>query len=421
MLHHMKRNLSKSPEDSKNDRKKITMDPPFGRSSMTSRSPIKSTDQGQSTLTGPNVVYNVETHNAFTALNTASTSAATTTNLISKRKNQIPPFTVVGATDFKKAIDIVTHITKSAHTIKYMRVGTKIQVQTQAAYEAVSAELKSKNISFYSHDQINIKPIKFAISGLPFMEIKEIEDDLRSQNLDFLSILAIKPKAQRFNDEYIYFVNFKPNTVNLGLLKKIKAINHTIVTWFKPSNRTRGPTQCKNCFMYGHGMRNCNLPKICIKCGIKDHAADQCNAQSAKCVNCGKNHQADDASCDNRKTFIEMRTKLSAANNKKKKTQTQPEIAVTDASFPLPPKSQRNAVEQSAKWPFSFGKRVTFNNMASPSTGTSVPPRNDLFSTEEIMAITKDVFAGLRMANSKEEQLEVIFCIAANYIYGSKP
>lgn len=428
-----KRGVSHSPEDQQTFYKRPNMDSPFVMSPRIKRSPTKASTASTSANgvpsqppTSSSIIYNVDTQNKFNELNTASANDSTGTKLLNKPKQHIPPFTVVGAIDFKKAIDIVAKIAKNEHTVRYMSVGTKIQVHTQSIYDKIHTEFITNNIKFFSHDLIGLKQCRFAISGLPRMNVEDIENELRRYNLEFLTVFAIKPKTQRFNEEYIYIVNFKMNTVNLNSLNKIKTINHTVIKWFKPSNNSKGPTQCRNCFMFGHGMRNCNLNKKCMKCGELTHESDQCNAQSAKCANCGEKHQADDPSCSTRGKFIEMRTKLSSANQKIRQKPKAKDIVVNDTTFPRLNKMHHQHEEKTHQWPFSYGNRVTFNKIggidSTPgSSKQSSQPSNELFSVEEIMSITKDVFTGLKLAKSKEEQLEVIFRIAANYIYGSNP
>ena len=57
------------------------------------------------------------------------------------------------------------------------------------------------------------------------------------------------------------------------------------------------PSQCKNCFRFGHWADSCTRPKCCVRCGVTgaDHGTN-CDAH-IRCCFCGGNHVATNEKC----------------------------------------------------------------------------------------------------------------------------
>lgn len=388
-----------------------------------------------------NSSYNVSTANKFEPLSNSNNIGASDLNnkVQMIQKNVVPPFVVVGATDFAKAIKIVCKHAKDNYTIKYMKIGTKVQVSEMTAYMAINNELKAEGIRYFTHDVDELKIKKFVISGLPCSDISDIENSLMMQKVQFMKVQEVFVKNARFDKECIYIVSFKANTTNLSELQKIKYVNRVSVRWSEHKNKNKGPTQCRNCYMYGHGMRNCHLPKKCIKCGSTNHSLDSCDImeEAIKCANCNGNHMADSAACESRSKFIEMRTKFSTRsdntdkkgkNDKKDKKDKNAKKSAKgfvstnyDKDFPNKPMNGRTPTTN------PWGPNNRNDDVASSSQtdkqrnkGASRTSNEnaDLFTMDEIIAITKDVFASLAQCKTKEDQLGVIVKLSAKYLYG---
>lgn len=87
--------------------------------------------------------------------------------------------------------------------------------------------------------------------------------------------------------------------MNFGILRNIKTINSIVVKWFPYTNIRRGPTQCRNCQMYGHGTSFCYRKSKCFKCG-EDHLTSDCkklDTDPEKCANCSGNHKSNFKDC----------------------------------------------------------------------------------------------------------------------------
>lgn len=377
-------------------------------------------------------IYGVQIHNSFAPLETANNensvnAAAASKNSQRKHKQVVPPFVFTSAIDFKSGLDIVHKHALSKYFIKYMRVGTKIQVETLDTYIAIDKEMSVAKIKYFTHDLMVEQPNKYVLYGLPKVENDDVLEELKVNGLEPSNVHCVSVNQQRFVDEHIYIVTL-PAVTKLTDVQKVKAINHTIVKWRKYVNKGKGPTQCRRCFLYGHGMRNCHLLAVCVKCGQSGHSGDSCQvlAEEFKCVNCKEKHIASDPECKSRKDFIEMRKKLSAANNKKTVKRSVGFVSSKDEDE-FPSLTRRNNFRhQQADNASSNGMDHKGGNKTNlPRSGSyrdavrnPQPDDPNLFSTLEIMQITKAVLHGLASCKTKEDQLEVIFQICSKYING---
>lgn len=403
----------------------------FEKSSKVLRSPKSTPSSSTTAMAAKDSPFSIKVGNYYDSLSMDSQSNVNdlhnAEHIASVKKHAIPPpITVVGAADFKKCLDTINMLEIKKFQIKHMSIGTKFSIENAEHYQQLVTKLKKENIQFFTHDQRDEKPVKFVLSGLPEIEHNTILTDLKSYGLTPLLINAVKLSSNkaRFDAETIYIISFKCNSVKLNELQKIKAINHTIVKWRVHSNKNRGPTQCNKCFMFGHGGRNCHLEMRCEKCSGK-HDSAKCiiDTNKAVCCNCKGNHFASNKTCKKREEFISMRMKLSSAANSKQVTRNQSRpFSYKMNEFPA---LHPNARIPTSTWP--FGNQWTFNRKShidlQPPAPTTLNPTSDnvnnLFTTEEIISVTKEVFSGLKLCKSKEEQLEVIFAVAAKYIYGS--
>lgn len=105
-------------------------------------------------------------------------------NAIRKPKINVPPLVFTSATDFKSGLDIVYKYSKSQHYIKYMRIGTKIQVDSMESYVAIDKEMSSAKLKYFTHDLMVERPVKYAINGLQLIPIEELELELKNNGLE---------------------------------------------------------------------------------------------------------------------------------------------------------------------------------------------------------------------------------------------
>lgn len=224
------------------------------------RSPSKETkdkDNIDSTIQG--TVFNIPVNNRFSELNNLTNNSKNhihdnVNNADASRnkieKIQIPPITVVGATNFSSAIKIVSEIAKEDFFIKYMSIGVKIHVVKLEQYNAIKAKLVSSNIEFYSHDVNPEKFDHFIVSGLNKVSTTDLNEELKSKGFEAVNVTEIPIKKPRFLNEGLYRVSFKAGSVKLTELTRVR-LNHTVVRWSKSLNSKKRITQCRKCMEVG--------------------------------------------------------------------------------------------------------------------------------------------------------------------------
>lgn len=395
-------------------------------------------------------LFNVTTSNKFSELSindSSNTNTAKNTNSADSNKKlnkkRIPPITIVGAVNFTKAINIVSEIAKDNYCLKYMSVGVKIQIDNVENYSEIKSKLLANKIEFYSHDVNPDKFEQYVLSGINKTDTNELMNELTSKGFDVTSINEILLNKPRFNEEGLYRVTFKGPVDQAKLLRT--RLNHTIVKW-KKSERKNKLTQCRRCQKFGHGMRNCNIAFKCSKCG-DNHESSTCTATVTKCANCEGDHAAQDATCPQRKKFIEMRQKMSAKGNHRATSITKKPPRFENAKeFPqLPSKNQwtlkKNPIFNEFENPHSTQIRA---EIATNTVNTDITPNDprhpfvyihekpeahpswklscgNLFSAHQCSVIFKELTLKLRSCMNKQEQLEVMFELATKYLYDGTP
>lgn len=415
--------------------KSLVRSPKMGKRNMVPSIPAEQQSEINTINSNNKLSYNVNTDNKFDALASVShmnsddvvATASADTKMQRQAKVNIPPFVFTSATDFKSGLDIVYKHAKGKHFIKYMRVGTKIIVDSMESYVAIDKEMSIAKIKYFTHDLMVERPAKFVINGLHLMETQDLETELKRNGLEPLQIQCVAVKKPRFDREHIYIIAL-PSSVTLNVVQKVKFINHVLITWYKHTNKSKGPTQCRKCLLYGHGMRNCHLDSVCNKCGKTGHSAEICNIieEEFKCSNCQGQHLATDPRCKSRSNFIEMRKKLSAVNNRRpynEPAKNKGFVRVNDnVAFPALPKHNSEDImpetSNQARGEWFLKSRTSFNPLRSRISNEVTATPEDLFSTKEILQITKDVLTGLASCKTKQQQLEVIFEICSTYLHG---
>lgn len=362
------------------------------------------------------ISFNVPVNNQFTLLNknndkSSNTAISKNADAQFKTKQSIPPITIIGASNFAGASKIVREIANDNYFMKYMSIGVKFLINDLDHYKTIKEKLISSKIEFYSHDINAEKYDQFILSGINRVDTQDLLAELKSKDLEAEYITEIPINNPRFLNEGVYRIAFKRNTVNLHQLNQIR-LNHTIVKW-RINKNPKKLTQCRRCQNFGHGSRNCYVSIKCSKCG-ENHVASECSADLAKCANCGGTHLATSVDCPKRIAFLDMRQKMSAKNNRSKNghTRTAPRIN-SPIMFPELHRKSSELPTSNMIWPFV--NKTTFNNIVSQNSQSSA---STLFTPDEIKVVLPAIFQGLKKCQTKEEQLQVMFEIAAQYIYG---
>lgn len=356
-----------------------------------------------------NPAYSVPTHNSFELLNKKVHVNNSNSKPLAAQKNNIPPVTVVGATNFTSALEILkVLIPNNDFTIKYMSIGVKILLKSIEQYTKFKKLLTDGNIEFFSHDIQSEKLDRFILSGIDRISFQEIMDSLKTYQMEPLEIREFNAKSKKFENEGTYIVSFKQGSTKIQNLKKT-IINYTVPKWRLYLKSTNNITQCRRCQLFGHGMRNCNLKIKCSNCGL-DHTSENCNSPVIKCANCKGDHNSTSQICPKRQEFMNMRRRLATSNNKKTVKPT-PAPRMNLKNFPEIPKPSPKNSNSAPDWSSIFNKK----------TPTTSSESTNKFHISEIGPIMSEILAGLSKCQNKEQQLILMFEMASKYIYHVEP
>lgn len=209
------------------------------------------------------------------------------------------------------------------YNVKMISIGTKIFIENDEDFNQICSLLKDKSIEFFTHSSKNEKLLKVVLTGLPDMDIESIKDELKMLNITPSQIFKMTVRNPNPNAA-LYLLHLNSKETSLQDLNKVKALCHTIVKWNKYKPKFRGPTQCRNCAMYGHGTQNCHRKPSCSLCASNEHSQANCQLKNLstdvnpvfKCAYCIKNnftpvnHRANDPVCPGRKAYVDSRKSL---------------------------------------------------------------------------------------------------------------
>lgn len=336
----------------------------------------------------------------------------TTKQPTTNKLNRPPPLIVTGNSGNIK--EQLTTIGISKYSLKVMSIGIKNFLENDDDFNKVNSILKDKEVEFFTHSTKGAKALKVVLSGLPNIPIETLKEELALLNItpkDIFLMSTRNPNPHRA----LYLVHLNNNEITLNDLSKIKTVCHTIVKWNKYIPNSRGPTQCRNCCMYGHGTQNCYRKPTCSLCASNAHNQTNCPLKNMdkdttpiyKCSYCINNnitpvnHRASDASCPGRSIYTESRKRSTMLQRNIKPTETKfrtsDKKVYVDAPIP-PPLTQ------------------TFSSVITGATGhatrdendTSSHPNDSLFSTADLLQIFTSAINRIKNCRTKLDQIQVI-------------
>lgn len=372
--------------------------------------------------------------NIPTTSGTSNTSTSSASNTPTPAAAKVPPI-VVGSKFYEQLLHTLKHHNISKYTLKFTSVGIRINIANIDEYKTILNTLKSPThgMSYYTHDT-NDMPQKFVIKGLPPQEKNdELLGKLAEINLVPTEIKKMTIKTPTYHNQSNYIIYFPKGTTKLSDLQKIKYVSNVVVVW-QHYRSPKGPTQCHNCQMFGHGSRNCTLAAKCVKCG-GNHQTSACtvdcnanNKQHLKCVNCNQQHAASYSQCPSRIEYVNMRHRQSTRNApaaQRNISNTAPAAARNaPRQFYQPPPPLPPALNNT-HFPSLPTFSSTLRQNSRPSTSNphqrpandhaSQPNNNDLFNTQELFGIFQELTNKLKTCRSRVDQIQVITELAFNY------
>lgn len=288
--------------------------------------------------------------------------------------------------------------------LKASSIGTKIFTDTVSDFTSLCGKLTELKTEFFSHAPANKKTFKLVLHGLPDLPIDDINDCLTSQyNIKVDKITALKSEGsfKRFLIQFDAVENQKSDVTN------IKVILDHIIRWLPAKPINRGPTQCLNCGMYGHGISSCFRKSKCSLCA-GNHETKVCSFETDasqqrvyKCHYCRANnlpnfnHRANDPQCPARIKYIEIKSNVSKKINRV----TTNQFIHTANAFPSlqPPPLTRSFADAAKMQREPPVHHTRMNNNSG-----------ELFTFAEISTIMFDCVNDLAQCTNKFDQLKVI-------------
>lgn len=236
-------------------------------------------------------------------------------------KEIAPPPITIPDMNISQVFGECNKLTLTKNNVKFIITndGIKIYCRLVEEFQKIQTHLLTSSIKFYTHMLKNQKQTKIVLYGLPNMEIASIRAKMLEHNLEPAEIKMLNIRNPRYTDQCHYLIYFdRSKNIKISDVREIKSMFHLGVKWEYFSKRNLGPTQCGNCFKFGHGSRDCHLPPNCIKCGQSHRSVDcifNLPAKSAdekpripqnkiKCVNCSGGHTANFSGCPARDQYL---------------------------------------------------------------------------------------------------------------------
>lgn len=323
-----------------------------------------------------------------------------------KVKNvRLPPITVVNLTT-KHLRDVMSKndISQTEYHMKATKAGVKLLCMGEKSFRSAMSALKTSNIQFHTFTPAAEKPVKIVLSGLSVYDISELEVELASVGVVPTEIKLFSKKVVGLEESALYLLHFIKGSTKLSELQKVKALFSTIVQWRYFERKSTDAVQCHRCQQFGHGMRNCNLVPLCVKCGEK-HFSAECKLPkkadlehsdrnetrgSIKCANCSGQHTANFRGCPTRKNYLERLAKMRAERR-------------NPAPPPPPPRSSQGRPS---------GPTNSYAEVLK-TQGTN----KDLFTMSEFLALAREMFDRLAKCQTKQQQLLALFELTTKYVY----
>ena len=329
---------------------------------------------------------------------------------ISLPKN-MPPITAL-----KTSTDTLFGIMKDhkidKFSVRKISIGHKIFCENMADCEKLLAELKSRKLEHFSYTPKHSRPLKAILSGLDRMDPAKLKEGLNQLGLQCVDVKLIHRSSELSREIILYLVYFKKGTTSVKLLREhFSNLNHVRVKWDYQSKKANRITQCYNCQMFGHGSSNCNVKTFCSICA-GPHATANCDATSVKCVNCGGPHKSTDINCPNRAKYSELRNRYSR-NTSRNRSPYQPNLQVNSNQIFCDSSHSNN---RASGFHSTYANAVRYGTNNNANNISLELSSNDLFSLNELKALTLELIENLRNCKSKTEQFNVITNLAFKFL-----
>ncbi|XP_062541805.1 uncharacterized protein LOC134209790 [Armigeres subalbatus] len=348
----------------------------------------------------------VETHNVYESLACMDEDSAGPNNAHTQQKtvsnrakgNRLPPISIINkGTKHIRELFNLANIPQSSYHMKAVKSGTQLTVNAENSFDDVIKTLKDSNTEFF-----------------------QLKAELNSFDIQPLELKIFSQKKHGPEDSVLYLLYFEKNTVKLPELQRVKALFNVIVKWRYFVRRPNDVVQCHRCQKFGHGLRNCNVAPLCVKCGEK-HFTKDCSLPNkatlkegndrdrVRCANCSGNHTANFHGCPSRKDYIKQLDFHRQRVAKKSNRYSGPIRVSTGATSNTTQGSNR----------VNTGRATYAQVLEGPRPQISGQSTSQLFTISEFLCLAEEMFQRLQSCNSKQQQFLALHELAIKFVYNA--
>lgn len=376
---------------------------------------------------------NLSSYNRFSDLSDLSDNEEIMTENVQPvpTKIELPPIHLIG----KNSV-FVNQCMNDNGIVKFdcknTSIGCRINLYTESELNKIKSALREKELQFFTHNIKNLKPFKVVLYGLHKMNTDDLKIELCTNlKLEVLQISIMNIKNPKYKEQCNYLVYLNNKSIKMNELRRqAKFVNHVSVYWDFYRKNPHFVPQCHRCSMFGHGSSFCNVNKACAYCS-ESHNSQECTNREKppKCVNCGEQHAATDASCRKRLEFIEIQNRLKAKNRRRRfgtEHGIHDSLPSRNTSFNLNtsdfPQLVQKKQQHSNNTPPVSAPRSLPTTLTSSSLQKTTAPRppnqnNNLFSFDELISLKNEMLSKLSLCKSRQDQFNVIADLSIKYLY----
>lgn len=327
----------------------------------------------------------------------------------------------------RKLLTDIPAIKMNTTSIRITEHGIKVQLSDEQQYDIlIDTCKKCDDVLFYTHTKKQERQVKFCLYGLWKMDIKEIDDELKSLGITARDIEEMPIYERKYNDQCIYKLTFlSADRMNVSKLRQIRFLFSCSVRWQYFKGRSFSVTRCTNCQEWGHGEKNCFSVTKCSRCA-GNHKSSECPhvrkdddnkipANLVKCANCGGNHTAGFSGCRAKYNYeiIQQRMRENARINSNDRHNRAPKNDIHN----FPHTTQQNQRFVEAPQPQQNFWHNRQNQMPQQKRSTN----ENLLTEQECLNAFDELLEKLPQCQTKVQQIRTIGAIVIKFVYGGRP
>lgn len=367
--------------------------------------------------------------NTITGDSSTNLTNAVKPNIPAIKRQYIPPIVIEGS-NYNAINNLLKTNNIIEFKIKLISLGVKLTLINLESYNKVKIILQNNKIEHFSFSSRDQNPLKIILTGLPEMKSDDLKDELIKNKIESEIILEIIPlklneRNYNVNKNINYLFKFDKDKIKFNDICRIKSLFNVIVRWYPYVNNRKGPTQCRNCQMYGHGTSHCGKLTKCMKCG-KNHKAENCTEAAIKCANCNNEHEANSKDCPNRHKYVAIRQNIvinrqldHLKNSPPKINNSQrnyKNINFNENNFPGLQKRRSSFDQNNFFSHFTQSQPLPSTSYAFSSQPKPSTQNEKLFTIEELTELVSELLEKISMCTTKAQQFKVIMKLSLQFL-----